>query len=279
MKFNFLFLLLAFPFATFGQYSSYYGRYDVNSTVNVTGSVTKTINTIDYGSLALANAEREKNRLQSLQYTNELDKQHAIEIALNPMKAFDYGVDNTWEAKVKEAQVYGFTKFTQYHKIPHPSLFVRTQGYNYRNVSDNNIVTEIELIGAININGLKDETLKNKYLEAYKVLLVNPEEYAKFDNHKVGTDIDGIFLHRKDINKAKVFNIDGFKGTMIYEDKYEIVIKDNYYASINGVIFEAGVRYKGDKDEVNFEDLEGRRYYLKKLCEQIIATSYFKDVK
>ena len=64
---------------------------------------------------------------------------------------------------------------------------------------------------------------------------------------------------------------------VIYENDYEYVIKDNFYAIYDGIVFRAGVRYKGDKDEVTFEDLEGRRHYLKRLCNQIISTGSLYD--
>ena len=87
------------------------------------------------------------------------------------------------------------------------------------------------------------------------------------------------FVHKKDINNTKLYGVDGFKGTVIYENDYEIVIKDNYFAVINGIILQAGVRYKADKDEVTFEELEGRRYYLRKLVDKIISTSIISDTK
>ena len=57
-----LILLLFFPLISFGQYSSYYGAYDVNvnADVNINKNVNKTIATIDYGALSLANAQMEK---------------------------------------------------------------------------------------------------------------------------------------------------------------------------------------------------------------------------
>ena len=82
------------------------------------------------------------------------------------------------------------------------------------------------------------------------------------------------FTHKIDINKAKVWGNEGFSWTWYYEDDYEYVIKENFvYISSKGVEFKAGVRYRGDKDEVTFEMVEGRRSYLRKLCKQIIATA------
>ena len=77
----------------------------------------------------------------------------------------------------------------------------------------------------------------------------------------------------------KVFGINGCKGSLIYEDDFEYVISDNYYALFNGILYSAKVRTKGDKQEVTFEQLEGRRFYLRRLMEQIISTAVLGDYK
>ena len=103
-------------------------------------------NTIDYGQLALANAEKEKNRLANIKYADEKQRLIAIEIAEDPVKAYDYGFPNTWKAKAsKLAKGFGFRKFVFKHQIPHKSLFTKLEGYNYQNISDNSIITEIEI--------------------------------------------------------------------------------------------------------------------------------------
>jgi hypothetical protein len=291
MKYIIVLLISIMCHNSYGQYSTYYGtsnvnsrlqiNANVNSNVNVSGNLNKTITSIDYGSLALANAENEKTRLQSLQYANEIERQKSLEIASNPMKAFDYGLDNLWQLKSKEAREYGFDKLSWYHKVPHQSLFTRTSGYNYRNVSEKNIITELELLGAFKIEDVSNAETKANLLSAYAKLLENAEEFSKFPDDTVGvfSKIFKAFIHKKELKKASVFGVDGFKATIIYEDDYQLVIKDNYYASGNGIVLVAGVRYKGEKGEITFEELEGRRYYLKKLCEQIIATSSFPVAK
>jgi hypothetical protein len=39
------------------------------------------------------------------------------------------------------------------------------------------------------------------------------------------------------------------------------------------------VRTYGDKDKTTFEELEGRRYYLKQLIEKVISTAMVYDMK
>jgi hypothetical protein len=287
MKYMIIAATFVLSLSAYSQYSTYYGtgllnNKQVNANVNLTSKVNSTITSIDYGSLALANAEREKTRLQSLQYANELEKQRALEIAINPMKAFDYGRDNNWDMKKDLAKDYGYKKLTFYHRIPHSSLFTpfsgERVGYNYRNVSEDNIVTVITLETVLNINGIEKGAIKDGLNEHFKLLLDNQEEYAKYKEDTVGTIMyEKTFLHKKELKRANVCGIDGFKTTLIYEDDYELVIEDNFNASIYGKILRASVTYKGAKGEVTFEQLEGRRYYLKRLCEQIIATTSFPN--
>ena len=235
----------------------------------------------DERSLGKKVATRERNRIESLKIANEKERQALIEIASNPSKAFDYGRDNTWIATRKDASTYGFKKFTHIHRVPHQSVFVRTNGFNYQNISDDYITTEIELFPPIKPGAIKDKNMKEQIKKAFSGIFTNVEEYVKYPQFVVGkySDEYKFFVHNKDINKTKIFGVNGFRGTLITENDYEYTIKDNYYAVINGVILRAGVRFKGDKDEVTFEQLEGRRYYLRKLVEQIISTQKFKDVK
>ena len=106
-----LLTLLSLPMIGFGQYSNYYNidhniNANINKNVNISGNVrtTKTIKTIDYGQLALANAEKEKNRLASIKYADERQRLIALEIAGNPVKAYDYGQSNPWKPKYNEAK-------------------------------------------------------------------------------------------------------------------------------------------------------------------------------
>ena len=285
-----LLLLLFIPMGIFSQYSNYYkldinskSQVNVNKNVNVSGNINKTVRTIDYGALRLANVQKEKNRLENLKYSNEIERERAIEIAANPIKAFDYGTDNSWKIDNKDYyKGYGIPKNSiWYHKIPHKSLFVNTGDYNYRNESLDGVITELE-IGTIR-NSLGSISFKNtsklekqKFLNKFKKYFGNTEDYVKRDvsERTVGEIFnEKYYTHKIEINKTKIYGQDGFVYSWFYEDDYEIVIKDNYfYVSPNGVLLSSGVGYKGDKDKVDFELLEGRRDYLKRLCDQIIAT-------
>lgn len=294
MKKLFLFLLLI-PTITSAQYSTYYGKgydlkadidVDVNKNVNVSGYVNKTIRTIDYGALANANAKREANRIENLRIANEKQRQELIEIAKNPNKAFDYGIDNTLNIPKDRAKLNGFKKLVWYHKIPNESLFTRTQksDFSYENVSDNFVKTSIFLSLPVKPSGIKDKKRFAAIKKAYPdIVFTDLEEHIKalLSERKEGEyseELDA-FIHKTDLNKTTIFGIDGFKNTLIMENDYEYIIKDNYNAVSNGILLIAGVRYSGDKDEITFEDLEGRRYYFRKLVEKIISSQNVYDIK
>ena len=161
-----------------------------------------------------------------------------------------------------------------YHKIPNSSLFDKAgAGYNYENISDEGVKTQIIINGPPSLKAMR------KLNPSFNL---NFEEVFEYKNFTVGelNDLGGgkkqQMLHKKDIKRANVAGIDGFRGTLIWEDKYEKVITDNYasYFNRNGktYIFLVKVRYKGDVDEVTFEQLEGRRYYFRKLVDRIIST-------
>jgi hypothetical protein len=281
MKNLFYFLLLV-PFLGFSQYSNYYSvnaNVNVNKNVNVSGNVNvnKTVTSIDYGALAQANAQRQRNMIEQMKIQNENEKVALLQIAEDPQKAFDYGTDNNWKADSKTRKKFGWKKIKyMYHKIPHQSLFIRggSDGYTYINESANGVKTELIIYPAY-----AEDVLPTNM----KGMLVNTEKELSYDDQKEGEeqDYDGdgkndTYLHKKDLNKTKVARLDGFVGTLIFEDKYEKRITDNYVSVgvSDGLkyLFFVKVRYKGDKDEVTFEELEGRRFYFRQFMNKTIST-------
>jgi hypothetical protein len=264
------------------QYSTYYNidvnqnvNANINKNVNVSGSVYehKTITTIDYGALQLANAQHEKNRLENTKYADEQQRLISLEVATDPVKAYDYGSQITFTIKGKDAKPYGFTSFTMSYRIPHNALFIQAGKGRFENVSSDGITTEI-IFRAPEYNKKKDT--------------IDVEKIAKMDNVIVGQinsedEIGDFFVHKKDIRRATVFGIKGFKYTMIWEDNYQYTITDNFISfnplDGNGVTYFVKVRTYGDKDKTTFEELEGRRYYLKQLIEKVISTAMVYDMK
>lgn len=268
------------------QYSGYYNIYsqsnsnvnaNINANVNhnVSGNVYehKTITTIDYGALQLANAQREANRLESIKYADEQQRRISLEIASNPVKAYEYGFRTNFTVKGKEAKLYGFKKFSASYIVPHSSLFVMAGAGRFENVSLDGITTEI-IIDAPFYNKKKED--------------INVEEIAKMEEMIVGQLNDNgaggkFFVHKKDIARANVFGVKGFKFTLIWEDDYEYVITDNFISfdpsKKNGVGYSAIINTYGNKSEVTFEELEGRRYYFRQLLEKMISTAVVYDMK
>jgi len=98
-----LLILLCLPIIGFGQYSNYYNvnaninknvnvSGTLNKNVNVSGNVRKTVTTIDYGALANANAQRERNRIENLKMENLKDKEANFYMAKYIDKEIDYDI-------------------------------------------------------------------------------------------------------------------------------------------------------------------------------------------
>ena len=291
-------VLLIVPVVSFGQYSNYYndnvnpypysdvnvsGAIDVNVNKNV--NVNKTVRTIDYGALRQANATSQRNAIERLKIQNENERVALLAIAEDPVKAYDYGFDNKLRLTSKTKKMMGCSKKIKYfyHKVPHQSLFVRggEVGYTYINESENGVITELI------INPIMGEDVAKElgFIDEFE----NPEKALKFNDLNVGEendlygalrqangDGDKSFLHKKDLNKTKVAGVDGFVGTLIFEDKYEKAITDKYLS----VRYLGGLRhlqivivkFSSDRDEITFEELEGRRYYLKRFINRTILT-------
>jgi hypothetical protein len=280
-------ITIAFFTTTQAQYSTYYNvdvnqrvNANINQNVNVSGIVyeNKTITTIDYGALQLANAQRESNKLEKIKYADEQQRRISLEVASNPVKAFDYGEQNIFTIKGKDAKAAGFMSFKMSHKVPHSSMFVYAGAGRLENVSQDGITTEI----------IFSLPLYNKK-ELYKNfnVVIDVEKTAKMEMMQVGqlnNNGDGeIFVHKKEVNRANVFGTKGFKSTIIWEDNYQYTITDNFQSydssEKNGVLYFVKIRTYGSKNEVNFEKLEGRRYYLRQLIEKIISTAIVYDMK
>ena len=279
-----LFLSILFSFHSYSQLSNY---YNINSDVNVSGSiytqsnirVSKTIETIDYGALAQANALREKNRIERQKIADRRKKEIAFEIAQNPLKAYDYGILYKARWRNKGLTLFGKSGWSHTHDyIIKPHTLFEPVGNSYINISDDEIYTEIRVFGVI-------KRIKGHLLEEYEIDL-SIEDILKKDKLKVGENVklsaeeDAIegFLHKKDLNRARVWGNMGYVATFAIEDEYEFRIVDAYASPnrkskfINLVL----VEYKGDKDLVDFEMLEGRRYYLKQLVDRVVMNGFTK---
>lgn len=289
MKNFILSIAIIFPLFLFGQYSTYYGTYDVNSNVkadvnvnatinknvNVSGNINKTISTIDYGALASANAQREANRIAQMKMDNERDREAMIAIAKDPSKAYDYGTEFTVSGSRKDLKSFGFKSLTITGRKPHPTLLKEIGGSKYINISDDNITTELQITAPVYL-AKTDEINK-----IWGGITVDTEKFIKNLNGEVGSynEEDKYFLHKADINRANVNGQKGYVKTTAREDDYELKITDLFLAENDGIMYYAYVTYTGDKDEITFEDLEGRRYYFDKLIKLLVSTTYSYNIK
>jgi hypothetical protein len=260
------------------QYSTYYNvnenvkvsgnvNVNVNENVKVSGTVNQNITTIDYGKLALANAENEKTRLQNLIYADQKAKEISLEIASDPTNAYKYGFQYTFECKGELAKQGGFRKYSYSYVIPNEALFVNAGAGRFENVSNNGVTTEFTIFLPEHTNQTSDI-----------------EKLMQNDSIKVGklnfNGKDSVFVYKKEVNRATVSGSQGYSNTIVWEDKYQFYITNNYSSiDINGIVYKVRIKCFGDKDDITFEQLEGRRYYLKPLMEKIISTALISDFR
>lgn len=295
MKKLILLVSIIFNATAYAQYSAYYNintksNVNVDANVKYSGSLFeyKTITTIDYGALQLANAQREKNNLEQQKFADEKQKQIAFQIIEDPLKAYDYGSWLNFSSqdknfnKSKEGKNFietikeksGFSKFRIDYVVPF-LIFTYLNMFQVQNVSSDGVKTDVILI------------LPN-YNKEKKMLNVESE----FENVVIGKEIEEpdeqnklrkTVFHKKELNRATVFGFKGYRSTYIWEDKFEYCLTDNYILQSdsfgNGYTVGFKVRYYGNKSEVDFEKLEGRRYFLKPLIERVVSTAKVSDLK
>ena len=286
--------VFAFPMLSYSQYSNYY-MVDVKQDIKVEGEITvnKKIESIDYGALALAEAQNEKNALENKIYADNNQKKNAVEIANNPLKAFDYGEDILWEVDAanniaegqrKIAKSYGFNYFYAKHKRPNSALYALYHGgWDYINESNKGVTTIISLNVPLHIltttetNDMKKKDRQDR-IEYWNKLWGNTEYYLKnyFDltlGIKNVKTKDEYYLHKAEIKIANVAGSEGFVLTTCKETNYERIIEDFYISlTSDGFYKSSSVKYKGDRDIIDFKELESRRAYLGALNRKLIST-------
>lgn len=271
MKKLLIFISFLISVNSYSQYSNYYSldvNQNIKQDVNVSGTVNvnKNISTIDYGQLAIANAQREKNRLESERYADEREKNIYLSVAENPLMAFDYGTPDVATFRNNG----GFRRITISMTLPHKSLFtLDSKNSRLENISLDGITTEV----FIYFPSFKKEAIDVEKLSMMEHMIVNKKNLN-------GAGDDSIYVLKKDIKRATVWGIKGYVGTLIWQDAYQNTITDNYNSvSPDGVYSFFKVRYYGARGEVTFEQLEGRRYYLRRLIEKVISSASFYDYK
>ena len=146
MKYNLIYTLILVPIFSLAQYSKYY-QVDVNQNIKADVNINQTVSgevtykTIDYGELAKANALKEKIRLQNKIYNSEEERKRSLEIAQNPLKAYEYG---TWKWQKVSKKQNGYGNRWVYYKLPHNALF-KQSGFGIDNTSDDFVNTRLSV--------------------------------------------------------------------------------------------------------------------------------------
>ena len=288
------FLILVNGFA-YSQYSSYYNvkanvKVNANVNHNVSGNIYeyKTITTIDYGALKLANAQNEKNRLEQQKFADERQRQIAIEISNDPLKAYDYGnwftisskdkiwkQNKAWKESLKDVkESTGLKEFRVDYLVPNSQIFTMLNIYQLQNVSSEGVKTDVFFY----LPMYNKDNVKVDYEAGFEKVIIGEVEQSDDQNK-----IRKVFLHKKELNRATVYGTKGYRETYAWEDKFEVGLTDNYtynYENLgNGLSVNVKVRYYGNKSEIDFEMLEGRRYYLKALIEKLVSTAKVSDLE
>lgn len=290
-------LLITTPFVINAQYSNYYkvdADVNINKKVDVSGevNVNKTVKTIDYGALAQANAISERNRLNRMKFENEKAKEAVQAIIANPLAAFDYGQRGTIKIPtdvkrygIKDGYNWGYKKFEWSFTAPHNYLFQVVQaqglGFSFQNISENKIRTTFDLWGQFDVQGINSNKKKvrnyDQRADFYNEItsLLDPDKLRSnvlSEKNDAGKVIDGQYVHKVEVSRTSVCGCDGFRSTKVLEDEFEKLIVDRYRCSDGKRFFYAIAKYRANND-VSFEEIEGRRFYLMTLIDKVVSTS------
>ena len=125
---------------------------NINQNIHVGGAIyeNKTVTTIDYGALAEANANMQRLQFERQKYADDQQRQKALEMAANPLKAFDYGTLFTETMSAKYLKGYGFKSYLIRWCKPHSDLFYWSKWGQMENKSTDGITTEITIYLPIN---------------------------------------------------------------------------------------------------------------------------------
>ncbi len=246
-------------------------KKNINQNIHVGGAIyeNKTVTTIDYGALAEANANMQRLQFERQQYEDEKQRRMALEMAANPLKAYDYGYNLTMIVEKKVAVICGFKRVSYTYRIPNKDFFYEAGDGILENISANGIKTEIIIYAPI-YNIYNQKIIEKPDISFIKEDTIN----------NVGPSGEPVYVYKKALVKSMVFGCTGYKMTMIWEDDYQYCITDNYQShmyDVNGISFFVKVRTYCSKEDADFEQLEGRRYYLRPLIEKIISTAKIED--
>jgi hypothetical protein len=292
MNFKYTLILALIGSSLKAQYTNYY-KVDVNTRVsgeithNVNSTNTTTIKTIDYGQLALANATEERNRLASQKYSDQRSREIVMSIGDNPVNSFNHGKKMTFVKRGGNLAKAALGVTVTHGSIPKKLL--KQRGLRSANMSLVELHKSLFLLSGMEMENLSYKDVLTQYHYVFPIYppkaaeevgyfkkITDSEAKAKELLGEVETEVEslgGAYLHKHEVKLCKVSGVDGHVGISYYEDDYRYVIKENYYAvDTRGIVYGFAARFSIDKDYGTFEDLEGRRYYLRRLTRKTAAS-------
>lgn len=233
---------------------------------------------LDYDMLVASNVRMEKRQVDKQSFSQEKDRRLMLEFVEEPLKSYEYGKKLEFKYNDREFKWLRETGFKSYTlSYTSLSLFFDFDGRYWVNKSSNGVTTQICIFPPY--SNLEDENRNVKRIASMEEIIEGTMNDAGGDD--LGND--SIFVYKKKVSRATVFGVIGYNGTLIWEDEFSYCITDNYIAYDgylgDGVGYFVKVRTFGDKEDVNFETLEGRRYYFKPLIEKIISSANIYDIK
>ncbi len=192
-----LLILLCLPIIGFGQWHDLSIGIDhniegyIHQDINITGKITTEtqITKIDYGKIALANAQREEIRLNKLLFDEERNQRIGLEILKNPIKSINYGPEKIYKINVKKKDYkkfkeLGLKKYDFYYREPYGLLFDVLGWGNFQYLSEDGIIVQIRIyLPEYNIENspILNQSELEEYWSSNREITVKPFRSA-YDN-------------------------------------------------------------------------------------------------
>lgn len=227
------------------------------------------ISTISWDSLYIANLRMEKELLAG---RDSLPSELRARMVTHPEIRFesDYYLYEEYEGE--EAQEFGFRKFTLEYLAPEEEFF-SGKGRSFRNISPDGVLTEIDIFLPVR---------DSEWTESDLMEYVERAEY--YPGQVYMSEEEYMFVHRREVLEgAWFYQQTGYRTTLRWEDFGKVAISD-YYAAQNEIdgeptLYFVDVTFSGDKQNLSFEQLEGRRYYLRAFINELISSLQISGVK
>lgn len=274
MKRHLTILMLISCGLTFSQRINYYNldayiKSDVKikSDINIKATVDKYTTVIDYGKIAEANVEFEKNRFEREKYNNKIANEIASKVSTNPELAIDYGLIYYWRPK----NVFGIKRATV--QFVYPNLFFTQTNTEYIHNGPKGITTRLNFyIG--HPNG-KDIPISLKGASSDDVAKYQLQEGVTYYDGEIPLNVVAV---EKDF--GSISSISGFKYSAAMEGDAQIMITDQIAASIvDGIRILVVVKYTGSKKNVSFLELKQQQEYFNPLIEKFCSKIKILDYK